>query len=113
MKIEDLLVKLEETVASLNITLEYDDLKKGVVNSLGGFFTHNGKGRILVHKSLSTQERIEVLVGIIADLEELDFSSLDLPEDILESIEAEREKRDRLIEEFNAEPLEVQDSPAV
>ncbi len=101
-KTADLLAKLEDAVAKLNITLEYDDLKKGVVNSLGGYFTHKGKERILVHKALTAPERVEVLIGIVSEIDDLNLSTLDLPDDVLKSISNQRDKG----EAFLAEPTE-------
>ena len=101
MKTDDLLTLLEETIAKLNITLEYDDLKKGVVNSLGGYFTHKGKERILVHKTLTPVERIDVIISIIAELEGLDLHKLGLPESIIKNIEDQKVRRaEALAESF-------------
>lgn len=106
MKIADQLTLLEETISKLNITLEYDDLKKGVVNSLGGYFTHKGKERILVHKTLIPAERIDVLIGIIAELENLDISALGLPQSIVASIESHRAKKAEALAKALAEEEE-------
>lgn len=106
-KTADLLTSLEESVAKLNITLEYDDLKKGVVNSLGGYFTHKGKERILVHKTLTPAERVEVLIGIVSEIDDLDFKALDLPDDVLKSISDQRDKREALAAKSNADLQET------
>jgi hypothetical protein len=64
VKDESLLTILEQTVTRLSIKLDYDDLRKGEVNTPGAAFILKGKRHILVHKNLSVKEKVEVLIEI-------------------------------------------------
>lgn len=69
MKKELLLQKLEETAEKLSVKLTYEDLHKGEVNTHGGMFRLRSEKRIIVHKGLNTDEKIDVLIEILASLD--------------------------------------------
>ncbi len=87
MKAELLLEKLEETARRLSIKVDYDDLHKGEVRTSGGLFTLKGEQRILIHKKLSTKERAEVLLGLLA---RLDTEGIHIPDAIRKRLEGRR-----------------------
>ncbi len=89
MKDETLLTTLEETARKLSIQLEYDDLKKGAVDTPGGLFTLKGERRILLHKGLSPRERVRALTELLAAQ---DIESVHIPVEVRELLENEREK---------------------
>ncbi len=84
MKDELILNILEETVERLGIKLDYDDLKKGVVNTPGGFFLLRGSKRILAHKNLLVSEKIDLLGSILS---EIDTEGVHLPPEVRERID--------------------------
>ncbi len=57
---------LEETAEMLAIKLNYEDLRKGVVNTDGGIFTLKGDKRILIHKGLGVKEKVSMLSSILS-----------------------------------------------
>ncbi|MBI5643852.1 MAG: hypothetical protein HY954_10305 [Deltaproteobacteria bacterium] len=69
MKDDKILGLLEEAAKSLSVTVEYDDLKKGAVNTHGGAYILRGEKRILLHKYLSTQEKAELLAEILSGMD--------------------------------------------
>ena len=69
MKDDEILKQLEDKARNLSVLIEYDDLKKGVVNTPGGAFLLGGKKHILVHKHLSLKEKIELLTEILSNME--------------------------------------------
>lgn len=77
---------LEETAERLTVKLEYDDLRKGEVNTPGGTFVLKGKRHILVHKHLTLKEKIEVLTDILGDLD--DIEGVHLPPEVRRKLEA-------------------------
>ncbi len=87
MKDELLLEKLEETAGRLSIKVDYDDLHKGEIRTNGGLFTLKGEERILIHKKLSTKERVGVLLRLLSDL---DTEGLHLPDTVRKRIEGSR-----------------------
>jgi hypothetical protein len=84
MKDEVLLEKLEETAERLSIKVNYDDLHKGEVRTNGGIFTLKGEERILIHKKLSTKERVEILLRLLSGL---DTEGLHLPDTVRKRLE--------------------------
>ena len=60
---------LEETAEMLAIKLDYEDLRKGVVNTDGGIFTLKGDKRILIHKGLGVKEKVHMLTSILSGLD--------------------------------------------
>jgi len=89
MKDETLLTALEETARKLSIQLDYDDLKRGAVDSQGGLFTLKGEKRMLVHKGLSPRERVRVLTELLSVQ---DIERVHIPIEVRELLEGEREK---------------------
>ncbi|MFQ5585436.1 MAG: hypothetical protein ACE5GF_01200 [Thermodesulfobacteriota bacterium] len=89
MNDEALLTTLEETARKLSIQLDYDDLKKGAVDSQGGLFILKGKKRILIHKGLSARERVRVLTELLAPQ---DIETVHIPVEVREILERERKK---------------------
>ena len=69
MKDDEILKQLEEKARNLSVLIEYDDLRKGAVNTPGGAFLLRGKKHILVHKHLSLKEKIELLTEILSNME--------------------------------------------
>jgi len=69
MKDEEVLEILEEAARRLSIKLDYDDLIKGEVNTEGGMFLLKGEKRILIHRGLSTKDRIDVLSRVLSDVD--------------------------------------------
>lgn len=92
MKDEARLAILEDTARKLSIKLSYEDLKKGVVDTHGGIFRLRDEKRIIIHKSLSVADKIDVLLDILSGL---DTDGVHLPPDVRESIEGVRKKRTR------------------
>ncbi|MFQ5353402.1 MAG: hypothetical protein ACE5DR_00510 [Thermodesulfobacteriota bacterium] len=84
MNDEELLEKLEETAQRLSIKVDYDDLYKGEVRTNGGIFTLKGEQRILIHKKLSTKDRVGVLLHLLSLL---DTEGLHLPDAVRKKIE--------------------------
>jgi hypothetical protein len=93
VKDEALLNILEETVTRLSIKLEYDDLRKGEVNTPGGAFVLRGKKHILLHKNLSVKEKVEVLTEILAGV---DTEGVHIPPEVRERIEQARRADEKL-----------------
>jgi hypothetical protein len=89
MKNETLLSALEETAEKLAITLDYDDLRKGVVASYGDSFTLRGKKHIVIDKRLTAGEKADLLLEILA---RFDTESIHLPPDIRSRLDEERER---------------------
>jgi hypothetical protein len=87
VKDEALLTILEQTVARLSIKLDYDDLRKGEVNTPGGAFVLRGKRHIIIHKNLSVKEKVEVLIEILAGL---DTEGVHIPPEVRERIDQAR-----------------------
>ncbi len=85
---------LEETVARLSIKLDYDDLRKGEVNTHGGTFVLRGKRHILIHKNLSLKEKVEVLTDILAGM---DTEGVHIPPEVREKIEEARRAAEKVL----------------
>jgi hypothetical protein len=83
MKDETVLSLLEETAERLSIKIGYDDLRKGEVATPGGLFTLRGEKRILIHKSLSVKDKVDVLTDILAGI---DTEDVHLPPDVRERL---------------------------
>ncbi|MDO8426302.1 MAG: hypothetical protein Q7T24_02165 [Deltaproteobacteria bacterium] len=84
MKNEAYLNILEETAERLSIKLGYEDLRKGEVATPGGLFMLRGERRILIHKGLTLQEKIDVLSDILSGL---DIESIHLPVEVRDRLE--------------------------
>lgn len=69
MKDTELLELLEETAKKLDITLEYDDLRKGAINTTGGSFVLRGERHILLHKHLGVDEKVDLLSEILSTMD--------------------------------------------
>ncbi len=78
---------LEETAQRLSIKLDYDDLRRGEVNTPGGAFVLKGKKHILIHRNLSIKEKVDVLVEILAGM---DTEGVHIPPEARERIEEAR-----------------------
>jgi hypothetical protein len=91
MKNEELLTTLEETAEKLSVRIDYDDLKKGEVDTKGGLFKLKGKKRILIHKGLSPIEKIGLLTDLLASL---DIESVHIPTEVREIIEEKKRLRE-------------------
>jgi len=89
MKETELLELLEQTVEKLSITLGYDDLRKGAINTTGGAFVLRGEKHILLHKHLPTDEKIELLSEILSGM---DTEQLHLPPVLRQRIELAKEQ---------------------
>ncbi len=75
---------LEDTLKGLSVKIIYDDLRKGEVNTHGGLFTLKGERCVLVHKGLSVEDRVDLLLGILSTM---DTESLHLPPAVRKCIE--------------------------
>ncbi|GMR05143.1 MAG: hypothetical protein BMS9Abin23_1084 [Thermodesulfobacteriota bacterium] len=84
MKDEQILEKLEEAAERLSVELGYEDLRKGEVNTPGGIFLLNGEKRILIHKGLSTRDKVDVICEAFSSL---DTEAIHLPEAVRKRIE--------------------------
>jgi len=112
MKADEELITLEKALENLSIALEYDDLKKGVINTSGGYFIHKGRERVIVHKSLLPFERVDVLMDILASLDHIDIVKFELPESLSTKISELRERN--LAESVKTDDLsEPHDSPSI
>lgn len=69
MKDNELLELLEETAEKLSVRLEYDDLKKGEIDTHGGTFLLRGARHILIHKHLTTAEKVDILAEILSQMD--------------------------------------------
>lgn len=69
MNDETILTLLEETAERLSVTVEYDDLSRGEINTPGGSFVLRGERHILVHKHLKASEKVDLLVGLLSGME--------------------------------------------
>jgi hypothetical protein len=87
VKDEALLSILEETAARLSVKLDYDDLRRGEVNTPGAAFVLRGERHILIHRHLSTKEKVEVLTEILAGF---DTEGVHLPPEVRERIDSAR-----------------------
>lgn len=91
MKDDALLATLEQTVEKLSIKLDYDDIRKGDVVSYGDTFLLRGAQHILIDKKLSTREKADLLIEILA---KFDTEDVHLPPDVREMIDQEREREE-------------------
>ncbi len=87
MKDTTILTTLEEAAEKLSIKLSYDDLRKGEVATDGGICTLKGVRRILIHKGLTTGERIDVLVDILSAV---DTDGVHLPPEVRDRLDSAR-----------------------
>lgn len=87
MNYETLLTKLQETAEKLSIKVDYDDLRKGVINTPGGSFVLRGEKRILVHKHLTDEEKVDILTEILA---KQDTEGVFMAPEVREVLQAER-----------------------
>ncbi|MBI5233306.1 MAG: hypothetical protein HY880_03030 [Deltaproteobacteria bacterium] len=85
MKTEALLTLLEDAVEKLQIKLDYDDLRKDVVNTHGGLFTLHGERHALVHNDLSAREKAEVILEILS---KIDTEGVHLPPEVRKRLDA-------------------------
>ena len=76
MKDDLILSTLEEAAEKMSIKIKYDDLRKGEVNTAGGIFTLKNETRILIHKGLSTEEKVDRLLSLFSTL---DTEAIHLP----------------------------------
>ncbi len=87
MKDEALLRILEEAVEKLSIKLEYDDLRKGEVNTPGGMYKLRGRNHILLHRGLSASEKVDMLSRILSGL---DTEGVHLPPEVRKRLDSSR-----------------------
>ena len=83
MKDETLLSILEDTAEKLSIKLSYEDLRKGEVATHGGIFILRGEKRIIVHKSLTVGDKVDVLIDILSGV---DTEGVHLPPEVRDRI---------------------------
>ena len=88
MKNDALLTLLEETAEKLSINLDYDDVRKGVVTSYGDSFKLRGTQHILIDKTLTTDERADLLIDILS---KFDTEDIHLPPELRERFEQARQ----------------------
>ena len=69
MKERELLELLERSVEKLSIKLNYDDLRKGEINTHGGAYVLRGERFITAHKHLSPSEKIDLLFDVLSEVE--------------------------------------------
>ena len=79
---------LEETTEMLAIKLNYEDLRKGVVNTDGGIFTLKGDKRILIHKGLGVKDKVSMLASILS---RVDTDGVHIPPAVRKRIEERKE----------------------
>jgi hypothetical protein len=91
MNDESILNILEETAEMLTIKLDYEDLRRGVVNTDGGIFTLKGDKRILIHKGLGVKDKVKMLASILSTL---DTDGIHIPPAVRKRLE-EQKKGDR------------------
>lgn len=89
MKNDAMLTVLEEAVEKLGIKLSYEDLRKGEVNTDGGVCVLRGEKRVMVHKGLSSGDRVDVLVKILSGLG-AELEGVHLPPAVRKRIEEEK-----------------------
>ncbi|HHL39308.1 MAG TPA: hypothetical protein ENJ37_02270 [Deltaproteobacteria bacterium] len=87
MKDHTLLELLEDAARKLSMKVEYDDLRKGEVNTPGGAFRLRDERRILIHKGLSAAEKAELLTEILSDF---DTEAVHLPTEVRRRLEEAR-----------------------
>ncbi len=85
MKDDVILSTLEEAARSMSIKIQYDDLRKGEVNTAGGLFRLKDETRILIHKGLTTEEKVDKLLTLFASL---DTETIHLPPAVRKRLEA-------------------------
>jgi len=85
MKDEAILHALEETAEKLSVKLSYEDLRRGAVNTPGGAFRLKGERRILIHRGLTTREKIDLLARLLSGM---DIESVHLPPEVRSRLEA-------------------------
>ncbi|MEE8575154.1 MAG: hypothetical protein V3T30_07055 [Thermodesulfobacteriota bacterium] len=91
MKDDALLEALEETAEKLAITLDYDDVRKGVITSYGGAYTLRGQKHVVIHKKQTTREKIELLSEILS---RFDTEEVHLAPEIRDRLARAREEAD-------------------
>lgn len=94
MKEHELLELLERSIEKLSIKLNYDDLKKGEINTHGGAYVLRGERFITVHKHLSPSEKIDILFEVLSEVE---TEEVHLPPEVrrrLEEVKNARLRRD-------------------
>lgn len=88
MKSEAILDILEDTLRRMSVKLTYEDLRKGEVNTNGGMFLLRGEKRIIVHKGLCVDDKIDVLVDILTGM---DTESIHLPPAVRKLLDGARQ----------------------
>lgn len=88
MKEHEMLSVLESAITGLGIRLDYEDLRKGEVNTDGGICVLNGEKRALIHKGLVTEDKIDVLLKILANM---DTEAIHLPPAVRKRLESLKE----------------------
>ncbi len=84
MKDETVLNILEEAARKLAVRVDYEDLRKGEVNTDGGLFSLKGERRALIHKGLSLKDKVHILSQILAGI---DTEGIHLPPEVRGKIE--------------------------
>jgi hypothetical protein len=77
---------MEEVAERLSVKLEYDDLRKGEINTPGGAFVLRGERHILVHKHLTAEEKVDLLVMLLSKMDTMDIH---LPPEVRERFDME------------------------
>lgn len=88
MKDSEMLSALESAIAGLGVRLDYEDLRKGEVNTDGGVCVLNGERRALVHKGLSAEDKVEVLLKILSGM---DTEAIHLPPAVRKRLDSIKE----------------------
>lgn len=93
MNDNEILNLLEAAAKKLEIVVEYDDLRKGAVNTPGGAFILRGERHILVHRHLPAKEKIDLLAEILSTH---DTEGMELPPAVRMRLESARSSLKRL-----------------
>ncbi len=76
---------LEEAAEKLSIKVDYDDLKRGDVDTAGGIFVLRGERRILIHRGLHVREKVSILAELLADM---NIDGIHLPPEVRKMLES-------------------------
>jgi len=84
MKQELILHHLEEIAEKLSIKISYEDLKKEGISSKGGLCRIKGEERIIINKSLTVAEKVDILAN---ELSKFDMDSIYIPPAVKQLLE--------------------------
>lgn len=109
MKRDDILENLENLSEKLGYELKYDDLKKGVVNTMGGSYLLKGQKHITIHRKLTLEEKIDTLAEVIS-LD--DFSNEELLPEISKILKRAKDSVEIRRKNFEASAVDVKSEEA-